>query len=47
MKNFFDGYGCSLPNKLSKFTIKRNGDCLYSEIKIQGLTDKRDSYCAS
>ena len=24
-------YGCSLPNKLSKFVIKQNGNCLYSE----------------
>ena len=30
-----------------KFMIKRNGRCLYSEYKIQGLTSKRDSYCAS
>ena len=33
--------------KLSKFVIKRYGHCLYSEYKIQGLTNKRDSYCAS
>ena len=26
---------------------KRNGYCLYSEYKKQGLTSKRDSYCAS
>ena len=27
--------------------IKRNGHCLYSEYKIQGLTSRRSSYCAS
>ena len=46
-ENFFDSYGCSPPKKLSKFDIKRNSYCLYSEYKIQGLTSKRDSYCAS
>ena len=46
-ENFFDSYGCSPPKKLSKFNIKRNRRCLYSEYKIQGLTNKRDSYCAS
>ena len=45
--NYFDSYGCVCPKKLSKFTIKRNGYCLYSEYKIQGLTSKQDSYCAS
>ena len=35
-----------LKNYLS-FIIKRYGHCLYSENKIQGLTNKRDSYCAS
>ena len=46
-ENFFDSFGCSPPKKLSKFVIKRNCFCLYSEYKIQGLTSKRDSYCAS
>ena len=46
-ENYFDSYGCVCPKKLSKFIIKRNGYCLYSEYKIQGLTSKRDSYCAS
>ena len=46
-ENYFDSYGCSPPKKLSKFVIKRNSYCLYSEYKIQGLTSKRDSYCAS
>ena len=46
-ENYFDSYGCVPPRKLSRFIIKRNGHCLYSEYKIQGLTNKRDSYCAS
>ena len=46
-ENYFDSYGCVPPKKLSKFIIKRNGYCLYSEYKIQGLTSKQDSYCAS
>ena len=46
-ENYFDSYGCVCPKRLSKFIIKRNGYCLYSEYKIQGLTSKRDSYCAS
>ena len=46
-ENYFDSYGCSPPKKLSKFVIKRNSYCLYSEYKIQGLTSKRDSYCPS
>ena len=46
-EKYFDSYGCAPPQKLSKFIIKRKGYCLYSEYKIQGLTSKRDSYCAS
>ena len=46
-ENFFDSYGCSPPKKLSKYIIKRNGYCLFSEYKIQGLTIKHDSYCGS
>ena len=42
-ENYFDSYGCVPPKKLSKFFIKRNGYCLYSEYQIQ----KKDSYCAS
>ena len=42
-ENYFDSYGCVPPKKLSKFIIKRNGYCLYSEYQIQ----KNDSYCAS
>ena len=45
-ENYFDSYGCTPPQKLSNFNKKRNGYCLYSEYKIQGLTNKRDSYCA-
>ena len=39
-ENFFDSYGCVCPKKLSKFVIKRNGYCLYSEDQIQ----KTDSF---
>ena len=42
-ENYFDSYGCVCPKKLSKFIIKQNGYCLYSEYQIQ----KNDSYCAS
>ena len=42
-ENYFDSYGCVSPKKLSKFIIKRNGHCLYSEDQIQ----KIDSFCAS
>ena len=42
-ENYFDNYGCVCPKKLSKFIIKRNGYCLYSEYQIQ----KNDSFCAS
>ena len=40
---YFDSYGCSSPKKLSKFNIKRNGYCLYSEYRVQ----KNDSFCSS
>ena len=42
-ENYFDSYGCVSPKRLSKFIIKRNGYCLYSEYQIQ----KNDSFCAS
>ena len=42
-ENYFDSYGIICPKKLSKFIIKRNGYCLYSEYQIQ----KNDSFCAS
>ena len=42
-ENYFDSYWCAPPKKLSKFIIKRNGYCLYSEYQIQ----KNDSFCAS
>ena len=42
-ENYFDSYGDVCPKKLSKFFIKRNGYCLYSEYQIQ----KNDSFCAS
>ena len=42
-ENYFDSYDCVSPKKLSKFIIKRNGYCLYSEYQIQ----KNDGFCAS
>ena len=42
-ENYFDSYGAVCSKKLSKFIIKRNGYCLYSEYQIQ----KNDSFCAS
>ena len=42
-ENYSDSYGCSPPKKLSKYIIKRNGRCLYSEYQIQ----KNDSFCSS
>ena len=42
-ENYFDSYGVICPKQLSKYIIKRNGYCLYSEYQIQ----KNDSYCAS
>ena len=46
-KNVFDSYGCVCPKKLSNYITKRSGYCFYSAYKIQGLTNNRDSYCAS
>ena len=42
-ENYFDSYGVVCPKKLSKFIMKQNGNCLYSEYQIK----KNDSYCAS
>ena len=42
-ENYFDSYGVVCPKKLSKFFIKGNGYCIYSEYQIQ----KNDSFCAS
>ena len=42
-ENYFDSFGVVCPKKLSKFIIKRNGYCLYSEYQIQ----KNDSFCGS
>ena len=44
---YFDSFGCVPPQKLSKYKVKRTGYCLNSEYKIQGLTNTKDSYCAS
>ena len=42
-ENYFDNYGVVCPKKLSKFIIKGNGYCLFSEYQIQ----ENHSYCAS
>ena len=34
-ESYFDSWGCVCPEKLSKFIIKRNCYCLYSECQIQ------------
>ena len=44
-ENYFDSYGCVSPKKLSKFIIKRNGYCLYSEYQIQRDDSRCASYC--
>ena len=36
-ENYFGSYGCVPPRKLSKFIIKRNGYCLYSEYQFQKM----------
>ena len=46
-EKYFDSYGCAPAQKLRKFVLKRNGHCLYCQFKIQGLTSKRDSFCAT
>ena len=46
-ESYFDSYGITLPKKLSKFIIKRNGHCLYSQYKTRGLLYKKNSFCAS
>ena len=43
--NYFDSYGVVCLKKLSKFIIKRNGYCLYSEYQIQKEDNFRGSYC--
>ena len=42
-ENYFVSYGNVCPKKLSKFIIKRNGYCLFSEYQIQ----KTDRFCGS
>ena len=43
----FGSYDCAPPQKLSRFIMKQNGNCLYSQYKIQGLKNKRDCYGAA
>ena len=42
-ENYSDSYGVVWPRKLSKFFIKRNGYCFYSEYQIQN----NDIFCAT
>ena len=46
-QKYFDSYGCSPPQKLSKYIKKRNGHCFCSEYEKPELTSERDCYCAS
>ena len=46
-EKYFESFGSVPPQNLPKFNKKRNGLRLYSGYKIQGLTTKRDSFCAS
>ena len=46
-ENFYDSFGCSPPQKLSEYIIKRNERSFYSEYKMQGLTIIKDFHCAS
>ena len=41
-----NNYGCVPLEKTFQVVVKRNGHCLYSENRIQGLKSKRDSFCA-
>ena len=43
IKNYFDLYGCSPPQNLSRVFINQNGYCFYSEYKVPG----QEYYCAS
>ena len=44
-ETYFDSYGVVCPKELSRYIIKLNGHCLYSEYKIQGPTKKRFFLC--
>ena len=44
-ENYFDSYGCVAPKKLSKFIIKRNAYCTYSEYQTQKNDSLFASYC--
>ena len=46
-QNYFDSYGCSPPQKLSRVIMKRNGPCSISECKIQDLANKRHLFCSA
>ena len=42
-ETYSDSFGCAPPKKLSKFIIKQNGYCIYSQNQLQ----KIDNFCAS
>ena len=42
---YSESFGCAPPKKLSKFIIKQNGFCLYSENQIQKNVNSCASYC--
>ena len=46
-QNCSDSYGGPPPEELSKFIVKRNDNCFYSEYRIQDVTNKKDSFCAA
>ena len=47
INHFFDTFRCLPPEKLPKFFVKRYGNRLYLNIKLQGLGPKTDSCCAA
>ena len=43
-QNYFDSFGCSPPQKLSRLITKRFVTCLFSENKIQSLTSRKNFF---
>ena len=44
---YFGSYGFSTPQKLSRSITKLFGHCFCCEYKVQGLTNKRNSFCSA
>ena len=42
-QSFFDSLGGPRPEKPTKFLIKRNGECQYSEYKLQKMQQSKPS----